>query len=784
MRAGVFICECGGNISNTVDVELVKKSALKVPEVCCCNIAPFLCSKQGLDLIRDAISKSQLDRVIVASCSPHMHEETFRETVSKAGLNRYLLEHTNIREQCSWVHKDKKKATEKAIAIVRGAILRAKSLSPLEESSLPVSRKALVLGGGIAGITGALLIADSGYPVTLVERKPYIGGHMAQLSKTFPTLDCAPCILSPRMSEVARHPNIELMTNCELISLTGSMGQFKAGIKHNPRFVDMDRCVSCGRCAEVCPVSVPNEFEEGIYPRRAIYRAFPESVPSTYVIDPLNCKHCGACAKVCPAQAISLVEDSSELERDAGALIVATGFDLGDLPNDSRYMVQHPDVITALKMERLMINELGVGRILKRNNGRRVKKLAYILCAGSRDPHNGVAYCSRVCCPYAIKQAILLKKTLPYIKIWIYYTDIRMSGRGFEEFYRTARELGITFIKGKPGEITVDQEENMPTLLVEDQESGHLLRNKLDMVVLCSPIIPSQGTEHLSRILQIPLASDNFIAEKHPKLAPVSTYRSGMFAAGTCLGPKDIHDSVADGRAAAGQALEILSRERILVEAVRPTVSNSLCDGCSQCVSVCPIGAIALMDGKARLDPVNCNLCGLCVHSCPKNAIEISNYTRNQILMQVKGILSEETHIPRILGFFQDEIAYSALDSAGVARLEYPEEISVIRVPSTAPIGSKEILASLGHGADGVLLCDEDGSPAARMTQRKLEEVWNMLEELGVERERVAFQAILLPLFRVLPDHLKTFALKIKRIGTLSDSSRRKILQQLGETAG
>ena len=535
---------------------------------------------------------------------------------------------------------------------------------------------------------------------------------------------------------------------------------------------------------EACPVSVPNEFDEGLYPRRAIYRAFPEAVPSAYVIDPLNCKRCGACAKACPPQAISLEEEPSEVEREAGALVVATGFDLGDLPNDSRYMVQHPDVITALQMERLMINELGFGRILKRNNGRRVKKLAFMLCAGSRDPHNGVSYCSRVCCPYAIKQAILLKKTLPYIRIWIYYTDIRMTGRGFEEFYRTARELGISFVKGKPGEITVDQEESMPTLLVEDQESGHLLRNKLDMIVLCSPMVPSQGTEDLSKILQIPLASDNFIAEKHPKLAPVSTYRSGIFAAGACLGPKDIHDSVADGRAAGGQALEILSQERILIEAVRPAVSDPLCDGCGLCVSVCPVGAISLADEKARLDSANCNVCGLCVHACPKNAIEISNYTRSQILAQVKGILSAKAPAPRIIGFFQDEIAYSALDSAGVARLEYPEEISAIRVPSTAPIGSREILASLGYGADGVLLCDEDGSPAAKMTQRKLEETWSILEELGVERERVAFQAILLPLFRVLPDHLRTYVSKIRKLGLLSEGARRKILQQLTEKAG
>lgn len=779
MRVGVFICQCGGNISNTVDVEEVKNAILETCYVHSSEITSFLCSKQGLDLVKEAIAKKGLDRVVIASCSPHMHEKTFREAIFESELNQHLLEHVNIREQCSWVHKDRKKATEKAIALIKGGVMRAANLYPLEELSQPVSRKALILGGGIAGITAALLIADTGYPVILVERRSYIGGHMTQLSKTFPTLDCAPCILSPRISDVAKHSNIELLTNSELTSLIGSIGQFQASIRCNPRFVDTDRCVTCGRCVEVCPVSVPNEYEEEIYERRAIYRAFPEAIPAAYVIDPASCKQCGACVKVCPSEAISLDKKPNEVKRDIGVIVVATGFDLADISENPRYSSRHPDVITALQMERLMINELGSGRVLRRDNGRRVKKLAFVLCTGSRDPHNGVPYCSRVCCPYVIKQAVLLKKTLPYLSIWIYYTDIRMSGRGFEEFYRTARELGIVFVKGKPGEITADQEEDAPIIFVEDQVSGYLVRNRLDMVVLCPAMLPSEGTEELSKILQIPRGPDKFIAERHPKLSPVSTYRSGVFAAGTCLGPKDIHDSVTDGRAAAGLALGILSRDEIIIDAVHPTISEPLCDGCGLCIQVCTAGAISLLNRKAKLDSVTCDICGLCVHSCPKGAIEVPNYNRDQILAQVKGILGEERPTPQIIGFFQDEVAYSALDSVGVARLEYPTEINIIRVPSTTLIETDDILACLGYGADAILLYDRQDSPAAEATTKKLTEIWDRLEKQGIDRQRVACQNILLPLYRMLPEYLKSYVTKIKRIGVLDENSRRRILQQL-----
>ena len=771
---GVFICRCGGNISGTVDCEKVRDIIREEPDVAVARVHSFLCSKPGLEMIKDAIRRRNLSRVVVACCSPHMHEETFRRTIEEAGLNRHLLVHVNIREQCSWVHREG--ATEKAVNLIRAGISRARSLQPLEELEVEVRREVLVIGGGIAGITASLQLAASGLNVYLVERKPSIGGRMAQLSKTFPTLDCAPCILSPKMAEVEANPHIRVITNAEVESVSGGPGDFTVSVRIRPRGVDPERCLKCGRCASVCPVEVPDEFEEGLYKRKAIYLPFPQAVPSSYAVDFEHCTRCGACVEACPAEAINLDEPERVEELRVGAIIVATGFDLIDLERLRNYHPEHPDVITSLQLERLIERELAEGRVLRRSDGGRVKSVAYILCAGSRDPHRGVAYCSAVCCPYAIKQSIILKEYLPYLKIWIYYTDMRMSGRGFEAFYAEARERGVEFIHGRPGEVEVTPEGL--TITAEDIDTGLLIRNRVDLIVLCPALIPSRGMEELASKLGIPLGEDLFIAPRHPKLDPISTLRRGIYAAGAALGPKDIHESVVDAMAAASKAYELLGEGRLRLSPYKPVYIGG-CDGCGVCVEVCPLDAIKLVDGEPKVDLVSCDGCGACVSRCPRGALRLPNYTVEVLLREVEALVSGVEE-PVVVGFFDDEISYTAADSAGTARLSYSTAMRILRLPSTALLDRRLLIGALALGADGVMICEAEGTARAELTASLVEEVRKELEELGVEGERLHFKPMYLPIYKMLPSFIDEYVKRVRSLGKIPDEVRARLLERAG----
>ena len=771
MAIGVFICKCGGNISGTVKVEEVADVIRKVPGVALVRFADFLCSKPSLDLIKDSVKRLKLDRVVVASCSPHMHEETFRNTVEEASLNRYLLVHVNVREHCSWVHT--KGATEKAIDLILGGIARVRVLEPLEKIELEISRDIMVIGGGIAGITSALHLADAGDRVYLVERRASIGGRMAQLSKTFPTLDCAPCILSPKMSDVERNPNIVLLTNSEVSSVSGGPGNFQVIVHTRARGVDSEKCLKCGRCERECPVETSDEFEEYLFKRKAVHLPFPQAVPSAYVVDFEACTGCGRCVEVCPAKAINLEEGDMEVDLRVGSIIVATGFDLFDLDGLRSYSPQHPNCITALQMERLIEEELTVGRVLSKGDGSRVKSIAFILCAGSRDPHRGLPYCSRVCCPYAIKEAILLKEFLPYLGIWVYYTDMRMSGRGFEEFYRRARDMGIRFIHGRPGEVKPADGDKLE-IVAEDLDSGCVLRNLVDMVVLCTGVVASRGTDELSQMLGVPLGEDGFIASRHPKLDPISTLRDGIYAAGTALGPKDIHDSVVDARAAAAHAMNFVGNGRRLLDPIKPRLVGE-CDGCLRCVESCGYNALRFVSEKLVVDPFSCLGCGVCVAICPLGSIELPHYTRRQLEEEIKGLLSRESDEVVLLGFFEDKICYTAADNTGTSRLSYPTNIRIVRVPSNALLDKKLILKTLLYGADGVFICEDEGGRELKAAEELVASTRRAISKVGIEAERIHLQPLLLPVFRVLPEYISKFQRVVNRLGKIRKEKRRRL---------
>lgn len=644
-RTGVFVCHCGINIAGTVDVKKVAKELSKYPGVAYTKDYVYMCSDPGQNLIIEAIKEEKLDKVVVACCSPTLHETTFRNVSKSAGLNPFQCEIANIREQCSWVHKDMAKATSKAIKITKGAVEKVQKNESLEPVAVPVTRRALVIGGGIAGIQAALDLANSGLEVVLVERYPSIGGHMIQLSETFPTLDCSQCILTPKMVEVSKHPKIKLLTYSEVKEITGYVGNFKAKILKKPTYVDPDKCTLCDECTKVCPVVVPNEFDLGLTRRRAIYIPSPQAIPATYTLDINACPGllpiaCGKCADVCEPQAIDYDMKPEIIEEEVGAIIVASGYDLYDKSNMGEYGYgKYADVLDGLQFERLLsASGPTMGKILRPSDHKEPKEVVFIQCVGSRDPELHCPYCSKICCMYTAKHAMLYKHHVPDGQAYVFYIDIRSGGKGYEEFVqRTMEEDGVLYLRGKVSKIFEDN--GKIKVWGVDTLAGQDIEINADMVVLAMAMIPSKGSQELAKILKIALDKDGFLAEAHPKLRPVESVTSGLFLAGAAQAPKDIPEAVAQASGAAAKATVILSQERLFHAPTVAQVNHNLCTGCGMCVQVCAYDAVALKDGKAEVNEVLCEGCGSCSATCLRSAIQVRNFSLLQIHEMISASL-------------------------------------------------------------------------------------------------------------------------------------------------
>lgn len=655
-RIGVFICWCGSNIAGTVDIEQALAAARGMPGVVYADHNKYTCSEIGQEMIKGAIREHRLDRVVVAACSPRMHENTFRKAVAAAEMNPYFLEVANIREQCSWVHKDKLKATAKAVSLIRTAVAKATRNEALFASELPIERRALVIGGGIAGLQAALDIADNGFAVDLVEKEPSIGGRMAQLDKTFPTLDCSACILTPKMVEVAQSEKITLFSYCEVEKVEGYVGNFTVTIRSKARSVDMSKCTGCGDCMLKCPVKVDSEFDLGLVKRRAIYTPFPQAVPNKPVIDRLHCRFftegkCRVCEKICPAEAIDFCQEDELLTVKYGAIVVSTGFDPKKLDNYGEYAYgKHPDVITSLEFERLL-NASGPtgGKVLRPSNGQPPKNVAFIQCVGSRDKAKGNPYCAKVCCMYTAKHAILLCEKVPDAKPFVFYIDVRTPGKDYEEFYNRAyEEYGTTYIKGNVSKVFPDGDKLVVRSV--DALSGALVELVVDMVVLANSVDARAGAKELAQKLSITTNAHNFFNEAHPKLRPVETHTAGIFLAGVCQGPKDIPETVSQASAAAVKVAALLSKESLLSTPTVAEVDVKLCTGDMSCIVVCPYGAISekileerrgreIVSRKvAEVNTVLCQGCGACTVTCRPGAINLRGFTNEQILAEVEVI--------------------------------------------------------------------------------------------------------------------------------------------------
>jgi heterodisulfide reductase subunit A len=659
-RIGVFVCWCGSNIAATVDVEKVSEVLGHEPGVVFSTNYQYMCSQTGQDMIQSAIRDYKLTGVVICSCSPRMHETTFRRACEKAGLNPYLVEIANIREQCSWIHKDKAVGTEKAIILGRAAIAKVQLNRPLTAGESPVTKRALVIGGGIAGIQTALDIADAGFPVDIVEKKPTIGGKMTQLDKTFPTLDCAACILTPKMVEAAQNENIHIYSYSEVEAVKGFVGNFRVTIRKKARYVKEDVCTGCGLCTEKCPQKkVPNEFNLGLDTRRAIYIPFAQAVPKVATIDADYCRmlkegKCGVCSKVCTAGAIDYKQKDELIEEAYGAIVVATGYNPIKLDKFDEFAYsQSPDVVSSLEFERLM-NAAGPtgGVLLRPSDHTHPKTLVFVQCVGSRcdSEEKGKPYCSKICCMYTAKHAMLCREKYPDTEVYVFYIDVRTPGKNFDEFYRRAvEEYGVHYIKGMVGKVV--PENGKLKVQASDLLDNRQLHIDADMVVLAAAIEPDESARPLATMLTASMDTNNFFTEAHPKLRPVESPTAGIFLSGACQGPKDIPETVAQAGAAASKAIGLLCKDHLTCNPCVAEPDELMCNGCSSCEKVCPYGAITYADKEfrgpnrttlirrvAQVNPAVCQGCGACTVACPSGAMDLKGFSNKQIMAEVDAI--------------------------------------------------------------------------------------------------------------------------------------------------
>ena len=650
-KIGVYICWCGINIGGIVDVPKLCDYSRSLPNVVLASEYKFMCSDIGQGMIMEDIRAGKVNRVVVASCSPRMHEETFRRACEEGGLNKYLFEQANIREHCTWVTmNDIPGATRIAEDHIRMAVAKAGALKPLEVTTVKVEPATLVVGAGIAGINAALDLANSGYKVYLVEKSPTVGGHMAQLDKTFPTMDCSSCITTPKMSEVARNPNIELMTYSEVVALDGYVGNFQARIEKYPHYIDQEVCTGCGHCVDICPIECANEFELGMKPRKAIYISFPQAVPGEYTIDMNHCIRCGICKEACPTNAVHYNDISEYVDIKIGTIIIATGFDPYDAKRLEQYgFGRHKNVINALQMERLLSSYGPTeGKVKRPSDLKEPESIVWVQCVGSRDfTGRGKKYCSRVCCMYATKQARSYKEKHPNTQILIFYIDLRAFGKGYEEFYYdAAKNYGIKFIRGRVSEILEAENDNL-IIRAEETMLQRPLELEVDMVVLSIGLEPRSDIDDIARIFNVTATKteDGFLMEAHPKLRPVDTLTDGVFVAGNVVGPKDIPDTVAQAKAAASSAATLMARGEVEIIPYYAMVIDHKCAGCKSCIGLCPFNAITFneIESIAEINDILCKGCGTCVAACPSKAIIQNHFDDVQILPMIEAAIPKKS---------------------------------------------------------------------------------------------------------------------------------------------
>jgi len=752
LRIGVFVCHCGLNIAGTVDVHAVAEYAKTLDNVVFVKENRYTCADPGQEEIRNAIKQNDLNRIVIAACSPRMHEPTFRRTVAEAGLNSFLYEMANIREFSSWCHQNNPKdATERAKDTVHMAVAKVRLMQPLQTLEVPVTNKALIIGGGIAGINAALDLAEQGFKVYMLENSQSIGGHMAALDKTFPTLDCSICIEGPKMVDCSRHPNITIFAYSDLVKVDGYVGNFRVKIRKNPRYVIEEKCTGCGECKDVCPIEYPNEWDMNLGTRKAISVPFDQSVPLVYAINRDYCIECYKCTEKCgERQAIDFDQQPAEVEIEVGAIIVSTGYDVYE-PYDLPLLGygKYSNVVTSMEFERLILAAGPTGgKVIRQSDGQKPRRIAFILCVGSRDK-NKYPYCSNYCCMYTLKHVVQLKeKYKEDIEVYVFYMDIRSTSKGYEEFYDRARERGVNFVRGRVSRIDENQNTHNLTVHSEDTLLGNPIEVEVDMVVLATASIAKKGSDNIARILNISRGQDGFFMEAHPKLKPLDAPTDGIFYAGACAGLKDIPYSVSQGSGAASRVAAVISKPKWQIEPIISIVNQTKCTSCGICVNACPYGAIKHEKNQpATIITASCHGCGTCVAECPSHAITQMHFTDAQIMAQIHAALQDNPE-EKILAFLCNWCSYAGADLAGINRCEYPANVRVIRIMCSGRVSKEFILEALRLSA-GMILIGACHLPydchyinGNHKMKTRTDTLKNMLTKLGMSPQRFRIEYV------------------------------------------